>query len=97
MKIGLFMTALPGSHEGIAMPPHPVTAVGLPLGSSNLRSLSAEILRLDSAIGCFAVKKIARIEEDVKWIYLNLTSSSLLQKEKLLLICLLSAFLYVSS
>ena len=82
MKIGFFMTALPDSHEGIAMPPHPVTAVermsfsGSVKGSSNLRSLSAEILRLDSAIGCFEVKKIARNEEDVKWIYLNLTSPS---------------------
>jgi hypothetical protein len=51
------MTALPGSHEGIAMPPHPVTAVELPLGSSNLRSKGAEILRLNRAMDCFAVKK----------------------------------------
>ena len=97
------MTALLGSHEDIAVPPHPVTAVermsltGSVNGSSNLRSTGAEILRLNSVMACFAVKKIARIEEDVKWIYLNLTSSSLLQKEKLLLICLLSLFLYVSS
>ncbi len=48
-------------------------------------------------MGCFEVKKIARIEEDVKWICLNLTSPSSLLKEKLLLICLLSLFLYVSS
>jgi len=27
MKIGIPLTAFPGSHEGIAMPPHPVTAV----------------------------------------------------------------------
>lgn len=52
------MTALPGSHEGIVMPPHPVTAVELPLGSSNLRSTGAEILRLNRAMDCFAVKKL---------------------------------------
>ncbi len=56
------MTALLGSHEDIAVPPHPVTAVermsltGSVNGSSNLRSLGAEILRLNSAMGCFAVK-----------------------------------------
>ncbi len=52
------MTALPGSHKGIVMPPHPVTAVELPLGSSKLRSTGAEILMLNRAMDCFAVKKL---------------------------------------
>lgn len=50
MKIGILVTAFLGSHEGVAMPPHPVTAVerqsvavnrhevNLNSGSSNLRS-----------------------------------------------------------
>src|SRR3990167_8647742 len=58
MKIGMFMTAIPGCHKGTVMPPHPVTAVQQSLStsletSSNLHSRCAEIASEDRAIGCF--------------------------------------------